>query len=96
MNLLRSYSYSRLEKEDPEERRHRKAQFLIYKVLEQAECHRRRKQTLARVVISRFRLKIGLRLKKLGIRRSRVCVGEKLTKQLKRWKQAVPLTPLFA
>lgn len=92
MNLFRSYSYTRLEKEDPGERQHRRAQFLIYKVLKLAEC--RRRQSLPRMVISRFKIKVGPRLKKL--RRSGVCVNEKFMKQLKHWKQAVALIPVFS
>ncbi|XP_058757742.1 uncharacterized protein LOC131630997 [Vicia villosa] len=56
-------SYSKMDKEDPEEILHRRAQFLIYKVLEQANS--RRKQSCLRIKISKLKVKIGKRLKRL-------------------------------
>ncbi|XP_052203191.1 uncharacterized protein LOC127808663 [Diospyros lotus] len=72
MSLLRKpYSYSRVEKEDPEEVKHRQAQFLIYKVMEQADfssSSRRRRRRAAfsclRVGICKLKMiRIGRRLR---------------------------------
>ncbi|XP_022140046.1 uncharacterized protein LOC111010796 [Momordica charantia] len=57
--------YSRMEKEDPEEKKHREAQFLIYKIMEQANSGSRRRPTCLRIRIRKFKLRIGRRLKKL-------------------------------
>ncbi|KAK1325114.1 hypothetical protein QJS10_CPA01g00906 [Acorus calamus] len=58
--LRRPCSYTILEKEDPEELKHRKAQFLIYKTLNRFDHPRRR---------SFLRLRIcGLKVKRLKIR----------------------------
>ncbi|CAO2842555.1 unnamed protein product [Amaranthus hypochondriacus] len=66
-----NYGYTMMEKEDPEERNHREAQFLIYKTLKQADqlIIRRssRSSCWLRLRISKLKLKIGkklLRLKK--------------------------------
>jgi len=60
-----SYGYSKLDKEDPEEVMHRRAQFLIYKALQQADSPRRRPSFL-RIRLCRLKIKIGKKLKKLG------------------------------
>ncbi|XP_057962101.1 uncharacterized protein LOC131153668 [Malania oleifera] len=65
MNVLnRPYAYSKMDSEDPEERKHRRAQFLIYKALKKADVCRRRPSCL-RVRICRLKIKIGRRLKRL-------------------------------
>ncbi|KAK2974812.1 hypothetical protein RJ640_005596 [Escallonia rubra] len=61
--LSRPYAYSKLEIEDPEEFKHRRAQFLIYKVLLQADS--RRRPSWLRVRICKLKVKIGKRMKKL-------------------------------
>ncbi|KAH1065967.1 hypothetical protein J1N35_030954 [Gossypium stocksii] len=61
--LRRSNGYSKVDKEDPEEIIHRRAQFLIHKVLERADC--RRKPSFLRIRLCRLKVKIGRRLKKL-------------------------------
>ncbi|PON38415.1 hypothetical protein PanWU01x14_312950 [Parasponia andersonii] len=58
------YAYTKVEKEDPEEKIHRRAQFLIYKVMEQAESRSKRPSYL-RIRIRRLKVKIGKRLTKL-------------------------------
>ncbi|KAF8409553.1 hypothetical protein HHK36_005631 [Tetracentron sinense] len=64
MSLLRRpYAYSKMEIEDPEERTHRRAQFLIYKVMQQADS--RRRPSSLRVKICKLKVKIGKRLKRL-------------------------------
>ncbi|KAK7412663.1 hypothetical protein VNO78_04195 [Psophocarpus tetragonolobus] len=64
------YSYSKVDKEDPEEIIHRRAQFLIHKVLEQADS--RRKPSCLRIRISKLKVKIGNRLRRL---RKRIMLG---------------------
>ncbi|XP_020672085.1 uncharacterized protein LOC110092070 [Dendrobium catenatum] len=66
MNLLKNsgFSYSRLEKKDTEEFQHRKVQFRIYKVLEKEECQQR-KRTQTRLVVSKLRTKLGMRLRRM-------------------------------
>jgi hypothetical protein len=84
-----SYGYSKLDKEDPEEVMHRRAQFLIYKALQQADFPRRR-PSLLRLRLCRLKIKIGKKLKKLrkgmllSISAARVRVYEQVTGQWKR------------
>lgn len=88
MTFMRSsYGYSKMEKEDPEEVNHRRAQFLIYKVMEQADS--RRKSSFLRVRICRLRVKIGRRLKRLrkSITAAKVGVYRQVLVQLKAWKR---------
>ncbi|KAK8664869.1 hypothetical protein V6N13_084642 [Hibiscus sabdariffa] len=61
--LKRSYGYSKVDKEDPDEIIHRRAQFLIYKALEQADS--RRKPSFIRIRLCRLKLKMGRKLQKL-------------------------------
>lgn len=62
---LMAHSYSKMEKEEPEERIHRRAQFLIYKVLDQVEAdYSRRRQSWLRLRISKLKVKIGTRLRR--------------------------------
>ncbi|KAJ9136334.1 hypothetical protein P3X46_033425 [Hevea brasiliensis] len=58
-----SYGYSKLDKEDPEDIIHRRAQFLIYKALQHADS--RRKPSFLRIRLCRLKVKIGKKLKKL-------------------------------
>ncbi|KAK7245848.1 hypothetical protein RIF29_40700 [Crotalaria pallida] len=87
----RPYSYSKMDKEDPEELIHRRAQFLIYKVLEQANSPR--KQSLLRIRISKLKVKIGNRLRRLrkrimsSVSAVRVGIHGHVTSQLKTWKK---------
>ncbi|PPR99130.1 hypothetical protein GOBAR_AA21541 [Gossypium barbadense] len=89
--LNRSYSYSKVNKEDPDEIIHRRAQFLIYKVLEQADS--RRKPSFFRIKLCRLKLKIGRKLKKLkktamvSISGLRVDVYKQVFNQLKTWRR---------
>ncbi|KAI3419245.1 uncharacterized protein J3R85_013230 [Psidium guajava] len=82
------YGYTRIDCEDPEERKHRKAQFLIYKVLEQADA--RRRPSLLRGRSCRLTVRIGRRLKRsrkrmaLVISAVRVAVYKQLMYQLRR------------
>ncbi|OMO76765.1 hypothetical protein CCACVL1_15428 [Corchorus capsularis] len=92
MALLRKpYSYSKIDKEDPEDIIHRRAQFLIYKVMQQADS--RRKPSFMRIRLCRLKVKIGRRLKKLRksafvcISAARVGVYKQLINQLKTWRR---------
>ncbi|KAI6704508.1 hypothetical protein NL676_007470 [Syzygium grande] len=85
--LKKPYAYARMDFEDPEEKKHRKAQFLIYKVLERADA--RRRPSLLRVKLCRLKVKIGQRLKKsrkrmaLMISKVRLAVYKQLMSQLR-------------
>ncbi|KAF8030151.1 hypothetical protein BT93_E2549 [Corymbia citriodora subsp. variegata] len=81
------YAYTRMDFEDPEEQKHRKAQFLIYKVLAQADA--RGRPSLLRVRLGRLKVKIGRRLKRsrkrmaLMIWKARLAIYKLLMRQLK-------------
>ncbi|XP_043693146.1 uncharacterized protein LOC122643597 [Telopea speciosissima] len=93
MSLLRRpYAYSKMEMEDPEEKAHRRAQFLIYKVMERAEdsqSRRRRRPSVLRMRICKLKVKIGKRLKTmrktmfLSISKARISLYKKIMAQLK-------------
>ncbi|KAG4199807.1 hypothetical protein ERO13_A05G169600v2 [Gossypium hirsutum] len=89
--LRRSNGYSKVDKEDPEEIIHRRAQFLIHKVLERADC--RRKPSFLRIRLCRLKVKIGRRLKKLrksalvSISAARTGVYKQVIDQLKTWRR---------
>ncbi|KAE8670593.1 Detected protein of confused Function [Hibiscus syriacus] len=61
--LKRSYGYSKVDKEDPDEIIHRRAQFLIFKALEKVDS--RRKPSFIPIRLCRLKVKIGRKLKKL-------------------------------
>ncbi|KAI3466576.1 hypothetical protein Pfo_023239 [Paulownia fortunei] len=61
--LNRPYAYSKIQFEDPDEIKHRRAQFLIYKVLQKADT--RSRPSWLRVKVCKLKIKIGKRLKKL-------------------------------
>lgn len=63
--LRKSNAYSKIDKEEPEERNRRRAQFLIYKVMEQADLMSRRRPSYLRIRIRKLKVKIGKRLIKL-------------------------------
>ncbi|KAE9594674.1 hypothetical protein Lal_00037403 [Lupinus albus] len=87
----RSYSYSKMDKEDPEDVMRRRTQFLIYKVLEQANSPK--KQSCLRIRISKLKVKIGNKLRRLrkkinaSVCAVRVCFHGHATTQLKIWKR---------
>ncbi|KAK8524337.1 hypothetical protein V6N13_015363 [Hibiscus sabdariffa] len=87
--LKRSYGYSKVDKEDPDEIIHRRAQFLIYKALEQADS--RRKPSFVRIRLCRLKLKMGRKLKKLrkaamaSVCGLRIWVYKLVLNQLKTW-----------
>ncbi|XP_065879256.1 uncharacterized protein [Euphorbia lathyris] len=79
--------YSKLEKEDPQDIIHRRAQFLIYKALKQADSSR--KPSFLRIRFCRLKIKIGNKLKKLKKNMSgfnfivRVRIYKRIVHQLK-------------
>ncbi|CAL9178176.1 unnamed protein product [Musa hybrid cultivar] len=82
--FLRSHcSYSRVDKEDPEERQHLKARFLIYRTMEEADTRQRRSSSRLRAC--RSKRKIGLKLKRLrvAISRARRCVYRQVIKRFR-------------
>ncbi|CAL9058202.1 unnamed protein product [Musa banksii] len=84
MGFLRSHcSYSRVDKEDPEERQHLKARFLIYRTLEEADTRQRRSSSRLRAC--RSKRKIGLKLKRLRVpfSRARRCVYRQVVKRFR-------------
>ncbi|TYJ30923.1 hypothetical protein E1A91_A06G161200v1 [Gossypium mustelinum] len=80
--MRRSNGYSKMNKEDPQDIIHRRAQFLIYKVMDQADC--RRKPSFLGMRLCRLKVKIGARLKKL-----RKCGGvyKQVVDGLKIWRR---------
>ncbi|KAI3498904.1 hypothetical protein L1887_34690 [Cichorium endivia] len=68
MNLYgKQYAYSKMEMEDPEELKSRKAQFLIYKSLEKADdsIRKSRRPSWLKVRMFRLKIKFGKKMKKL-------------------------------
>ncbi|KAK3433406.1 hypothetical protein EUGRSUZ_D01311 [Eucalyptus grandis] len=87
------YGYSKMEKEDPEEASHRRAQFLIYKALERADCEsaQARRPSFLRIRFCRLKMRVGKRLKRMRkgmlLTLSQSGVGaykQKIVKQIKR------------
>ncbi|CAA2954708.1 uncharacterized protein LOC111389385 [Olea europaea var. sylvestris] len=91
--LCGPYSYSRMENEDYEEVNHRRAQFLIYKVMQKADSAR--KPSWLKVKIFKLKVKVGKRFKSLrksisstvSSAKSGVC--KKINCQLKAWKPLI-------
>ena len=59
----RLHGYSKLDEEDPEEKMHRRAQFLIYKVLEKADSSR--KPSCVRIRIFKLKVNMGNILRRI-------------------------------
>ncbi|WOK91860.1 hypothetical protein Cni_G00551 [Canna indica] len=88
MSFLRTqYSYSRVDKEDPEERQHLMARFLIHKILEEAGTQQRIRSS-SKLRVCRMKRKIGLRLKRLriAISKTRLCLCHQVMKQIRHLK----------
>ncbi|KAG6392329.1 hypothetical protein SASPL_146546 [Salvia splendens] len=60
--MNKPYAYAKMESEDGEEVKHRRAQFLIYKSLQKADG--RKRPSWLRVKMFKLKIKIGRRLKK--------------------------------
>ncbi|CAA0826526.1 Unknown protein [Striga hermonthica] len=56
--LNRANAYSKIENEDPEETKHRLAQFLIYKAMQKADSDARRRPSRLRVKMIKLKVKI--------------------------------------
>ncbi|CAK8565920.1 unnamed protein product [Lathyrus sativus] len=59
----RLQGYSKMDKEDSEERKHRQAQFLIYKALEKVDSQR--KPSFLRIKIFKLKIKLGNSCRKI-------------------------------
>lgn len=86
----RPFAYSKMDREDPEEVIHRRAQFLIYQTMKQADFQRR--PSFLRVRISKIKVKIGNRLKRLRkrmlscISAARISIYRRILRQLRELK----------
>ncbi|GFP79063.1 hypothetical protein PHJA_000049800 [Phtheirospermum japonicum] len=69
------YSYTKIHFEDVDEIEHRRAQFLIHKILQKADT--RNRPSWLRVKVCKLKIKIGKRFKKL---RKRLCTSVFLAK----------------
>ncbi|KAJ0966156.1 hypothetical protein J5N97_027294 [Dioscorea zingiberensis] len=108
MNMMRTNSYRKVAKEDPEELRSRKAQYLINKVLEKAD-EVPRKRAPFKLTLRKLKTKIGMRIKRMrktlrqGLSRVQACLQWSIAKRFNYHcklslcrKDASMLTPLFA
>lgn len=94
MSCLRGRgSYQRVEEEDPEERKHRMAQFLIRKTLEEADHSAARRRSCAgRLKVCRLKVRVRRRLSRLRrtiqvtISGARVCLGRKMVGRIQLWR----------
>ncbi|KAL3740714.1 hypothetical protein ACJRO7_021914 [Eucalyptus globulus] len=81
------YAYKRMDFEDPEEKKHWKLQFLIYKVLERADTRRRPLLLRARLcwlkVKTRWQLKKSRKRMALMVSKARLAVYKQLISQLR-------------
>lgn len=108
MMKKKPFAYSKVDKEDPEELNHRRAQFLIQKMLEQVEV--RRKPSYLRIRIRKLKIKIGKKLTKLrknmllSLSTAKLCVSQQVFSQFKSCKRMfnrgdrniANLSPLFS
>ncbi|KAL5714511.1 hypothetical protein ACHQM5_016460 [Ranunculus cassubicifolius] len=95
-NEKSSNGYTKMDKEDPEDVNHRRAQFLIYKVMEQADSPRRRQSRL-RVRICKLKIKFGKGFKRLkknmmfGVSVARVGLSKQVMSQLMNIKRLLQI-----
>ncbi|KAI9091613.1 hypothetical protein K1719_028056 [Acacia pycnantha] len=73
----KEYGYTKMDKEDPEETRHRRAQFLIYKVLHKYDSpsSRATRPCLVRIRLSKFKINIGNRFSRINKTLKRLVLG---------------------
>ena len=64
MNLMRTNTYTRVAKEDPDELRHQRAQYMINKVLQEADEVGRKRQPF-KLTLRKLKTKISVRIKRL-------------------------------
>ncbi|CAA0825174.1 Unknown protein [Striga hermonthica] len=73
LKLNKPFSYTKINFEDPDEIQHRRAQFLIYKVLQKVDNRSSaRQRSWLRVKVCRLKMKIGKRLRRLRKRFSSI------------------------
>ncbi|KAK9714971.1 hypothetical protein RND81_06G134400 [Saponaria officinalis] len=72
------YGYTKMEKEDNEEKCHREAQFLIYKSMKQIDQIVMRKPSWLKLRICKLKVKIGNKL--LSLRKTMLCNMSKTIK----------------
>ncbi|KAL5714509.1 hypothetical protein ACHQM5_016458 [Ranunculus cassubicifolius] len=92
--VKRSNGYAKMDKEDPEDVTHRRAQFLVYKVMERADS--RRRQSRLGIRICKLKIKIGKGFKRLkkkivfGVSVARVGLSKQVMSQLMNLKRLLP------
>ncbi|KAL5714510.1 hypothetical protein ACHQM5_016459 [Ranunculus cassubicifolius] len=92
--VKRSNGYTKMDKEDPEDVTHLRAQFLVYKVMEGADS--RRRQSRLGVIICKLKIKIGRGFKRLkkkisfGVPVARVGLSKQLMNKLMNLKCLLP------
>ncbi|KAI3928342.1 hypothetical protein MKW98_023943 [Papaver atlanticum] len=101
-NTSGSFGYAQMEKEDPEDMKHRKAQFMIYKTMQKADVAVSSSSPSSsnpiRIRICRLKIKFGNKLKRLrksllysisSTVNTRVCAYKQFINQLKNLKRLV-------
>ncbi|KAL0712789.1 hypothetical protein Bca4012_019767 [Brassica carinata] len=99
------YEYTKMEKEDPQDLSHTRAQFLIQKVLERADHktrqQQRRKRSSGPLIMIRvvgIRMRIGTKLRKLRKNNTCVCTTliSRFLKPFKRFWSSSPSSPTIS
>ncbi|KAI3906648.1 hypothetical protein MKW92_018149 [Papaver armeniacum] len=100
-NTNGSFGYAQIQKEDPEDMKHRKAQFMIYKTMQKADVvvsSSSPSSNPIRIRICRLKIKFGNKLKRLrksllysisSTVNTRVCAYKQFINQLKNLKRLV-------
>ncbi|OIS98318.1 hypothetical protein A4A49_20237 [Nicotiana attenuata] len=108
--LNKQHVYSKIEREDPDDIKHRKAQFLIYKSLNKADSVvSQRKNLWLKLKFYKLKIKIGRRLNMLkksilltfsvakgGVYKQFICQLKYLKKMLVSREAMVSLPPVFS
>ncbi|CAF2042521.1 hypothetical protein BRARA_I02206 [Brassica rapa] len=100
------YEYTKMEKEDPQDLSHTRAQFLIQKVLERADQktrqqQQRRKRSSGPLIMIRvvgLRMRVGKKLRKLRKNNTCVCTTliSRFLKPFKRFWSSSPSSPTIS
>ncbi|XP_021719691.1 uncharacterized protein LOC110687357 [Chenopodium quinoa] len=95
-NSFNNYGYTMMEKEDPQDKKQREAQFLIYKTLKQADqiiVRRSSRPSWLKLRICKLKVRIGKRLLRLrktmlsNIVKTKMGVYKQVMVQLKNFKR---------